>query len=152
MTVGIRARLIRLILLLNKMNGGSASMGIAMEKLVGNNYSYWTLCMEAYLHGQDLWDLIEGDDTKIPADTPQNAKLRQQWKIKCGKALFILRTLISKEYIDHVCDLKSPKQVWDTLQNSPQWYDIVHFEHKLSWLCFGLPKRPHSNGDSIPHL
>ena len=23
--------------------------------------------------------------------------------------------------------------------DSPQWYDIVHFEHKLSWLCFGLP-------------
>ena len=67
--------------------------------------------MEAYLQTQDLWDLIEGDDT----DTPQNAKLRQQWKIKCGKALFTLRTLISKEYIDHVRDLKSPKQVWDTI-------------------------------------
>ena len=72
--------------------------------------------MEAYLQGQDLWDLIEGDDTEIPADTPQNAKLRQQWKIKCGKALFTLQTLISKEYIDHVRDLKSPKQVWETLQ------------------------------------
>ena len=22
--------------------------------------------------------------------------------------------------------------------DSPQWYDIVHFEHKLSWLCIGL--------------
>ena len=91
-------------------------MGVAMEKIVVNNYSYWKLCMEAYLQGQDLWDLIEGDDTKISADTPQNAKLRQQWKIKCGKALFTLRTLISKEYIDNVRDLKSPKQVWETLQ------------------------------------
>ena len=26
--------------------------------------------------------------------------------------------------------------------DSPQWYDIVHFEHKLSWLCFGLPQKP----------
>ena len=24
--------------------------------------------------------------------------------------------------------------------DSPQWYDIVHFENKLSWLCLGLPK------------
>ena len=24
---------------------------------------------------------------------------------------------------------------------SPQWYDIVHFEHKLSWLCFGLSQK-----------
>ncbi|XP_022967352.1 GEM-like protein 2, partial [Cucurbita maxima] len=23
---------------------------------------------------------------------------------------------------------------------SSQWYDIVHFEHKLSWVCFGLPQ------------
>ena len=105
-----------LILLLNEMNRGSAFMGIAMEKLVGNNYSYWKLCMEAYLQGQDLWDLIGGDDTEIPANTPQNAELRRQWKIKCRKALFTLRTLISKEYIDHVRDLKSPKLVWETLQ------------------------------------
>ena len=34
--------------------------------------------------------------------------------------------------------------------NSLQWYDVVHFEHKLSWLCFGLPqKASHTNGDSI---
>ena len=79
------------------MNGGSASMSIAMEKLVGNNYRYRKLCIKAYLQGQDLWDLIESDDIEIPTDTPQNAKLRQQWKIKCGKALFTLRTLISKE-------------------------------------------------------
>ena len=40
------------------MNGGSASMSIAVEKLIGNNYNYWKLCMEGYLQEQDLWDLI----------------------------------------------------------------------------------------------
>ena len=55
--------------------------------------------MEAYLQGHDLWDLIEGDDIEIPADTPQNAELRRQWKIKCGKALFTMRTLISKSIL-----------------------------------------------------
>ena len=117
MSVGIRVKLLTkgLILLLNKMNGGSASTGTAMEELVGNNHNYWKLCMEAYLPGQDLWDLIEGDDTESPRDTPQNADLPLKWKIKCGKALFTLRTFISKEYIDHVRDLKSPKQVWETL-------------------------------------
>ena len=63
------------------------------------------------LQGQDLWNLIESDDTEIPSHTPKNAELRRKWKIKCRKALFTLRTLISKEYIDHVRDLKSPKQV-----------------------------------------
>ena len=63
-----------------------------------------------------MWDLIEDDDTEILADTTQNAELCRKWEIKCGKTLFTLRTLISKEYIDHVRDLKSPKQVWETLQ------------------------------------
>ena len=26
-------------------------------------------------------------------------------------------------------------------QGSSQWYDIVHFEHKLSWLGFGFPQK-----------
>ena len=56
------------------MNGGIAHMGIAMEKLVGNNYNYWKLC--AYLQGQDLWDLIiKGDDTEILVDTTHDAEL-----------------------------------------------------------------------------
>ena len=28
-----------------------------------------------------------------------------------------------------------------------QWYNIVHFEHKLSWLYFWFLKRPRINGD-----
>ena len=50
MSVGIRARFVTkgLILLQNKMNGGSASTGIAMEELVGNNYNY----------GSYVWKLI----------------------------------------------------------------------------------------------
>lgn len=88
----------------------------SVDKLVGNNYNYWKLCMEAYLQGQDLWDLISGDETSIPANTPQNAELRRKWKIKSGKALFALRTSISKDYIEHVRDSSSPKEVWDTLE------------------------------------
>ncbi|KAA8541518.1 hypothetical protein F0562_022670 [Nyssa sinensis] len=68
------------------------------------------------LSGQDLWDLISGDDVVILEDTPQNAELRRKWKIKSGKALFALQTSISQEYIQHVRDGKSPKQVWETLE------------------------------------
>ncbi|KAK1391496.1 hypothetical protein POM88_010552 [Heracleum sosnowskyi] len=67
---------------------------------------------EAYLQGQDLWDLISGDETEIPAE----ADLRRKWKINSGKALFSLRTSISKEYIEHVRDSTSPKDVWETLE------------------------------------
>ena len=85
-----------------KINGGNSLSQLAVEKLVGDKYNYWKLCMEAYLQGQDLWDLVFGADVVIPEDTPQNANLRRKWKIKCEKALFALRTSINREYIQHV--------------------------------------------------
>ncbi|KAJ0040751.1 hypothetical protein Pint_27243 [Pistacia integerrima] len=77
-------------------NGGNTQYG--MEKLVGNNnYKYWR-----------MWD-------SLPI-FPEHAESRRKWKIKCGKTLFALRTSISKEVIDHVRDVSSPKEVWDTLE------------------------------------
>ncbi|KAJ0035903.1 hypothetical protein Pint_25392 [Pistacia integerrima] len=54
-------------------NGGNTQYG--MEKLVGNNnYKYWRMCMEAYLQGQDLWELV----TEIDADDKiSEARLRR---------------------------------------------------------------------------
>ncbi|KAH6807330.1 hypothetical protein C2S51_028438 [Perilla frutescens var. frutescens] len=77
------------------MNGGSSA---SVDKLVGNNYSYWKLCMEAYLQGQDLWDLISGDD-ELPTDTTANVEARR-----------------NMDYIEHVRDVKTPKRVWETLE------------------------------------
>lgn len=100
--------------LVNGGNNSNTSYGV--EKLVGTNYKYWRMCMEAYLQGQDLWDLVIGADAEIPADMAENSEARRKWKIKCGKALFALRTSINKEFIDHVRDENSPKEVWDTLE------------------------------------
>ncbi|XP_071728349.1 uncharacterized protein [Rutidosis leptorrhynchoides] len=97
----------------NVNNGG---MFNGMERLVGNNYKYWKMCMEAYLQGQDLWELVAGSDVVIPIETLEHGESRRKWKIKCGKALFALRTSISKECIEHVRDISSPKEVWDTLE------------------------------------
>ena len=98
------------------MNGGNSLSQLEVEKLVGENYNYWKLSMEAYLQGQDLWDLVFGAYAVILEDTPQNDDLHRRWKIKCGKVLFSLRTYINREYIQHDRDMKSPKEVWETLE------------------------------------
>lgn len=67
--------------------------------------------MERYLQGQDLWELITGNEAVIPKDTPQNSELRWKWKIKCGKAMFTLRTSINKKYIKHARDTTLSKRV-----------------------------------------
>lgn len=57
------------------INGGSSSnTQYGVDKLVGTNYKYWRMCMEAYLQGQDLWELVSGTDGQIPDDTPDNAE------------------------------------------------------------------------------
>lgn len=96
------------------INGGALNQ-FGMEKLTNNNYQYWRMCMKAYLQGQDLWDIVDGGDTDLPPDTPENSEARRKWKIKCGKALFALRGSIHKDLIDHIRDKESPKDVWDTL-------------------------------------
>ncbi|XP_071742583.1 uncharacterized protein [Rutidosis leptorrhynchoides] len=97
-------------------NGNNGSMVNGIEKLVGNNYKYWKMCMEAFLQGHDLWELVAGGDAIIPVETLENIKSRRKWKVGCGKTLFALRTSISKEFIEHVRDITSPKEVWDTLE------------------------------------
>ncbi|KAK3012509.1 hypothetical protein RJ639_007995 [Escallonia herrerae] len=101
---------------MDSISGGSGFTQYGVEKPVGTNYKYWRMCMEAYLQGQDLWDLVSGADSVVPDDIPENAEARRKWKIKCGKALFALRTSISREYIDHVRDVDSPREVWGTLE------------------------------------
>lgn len=57
---------------------GSANRGnisnaqFSVEKLVGTNYKHWRTYMEAYLQGQDLWDLISGAKVEIIANTLEN--------------------------------------------------------------------------------
>lgn len=68
---------------MDQFNGGSGvNAQNCVEKLVGTNYNYWRMCMEAYYQGQDLWELVYGSDVEIPADTPENVEPRRKWKIK----------------------------------------------------------------------
>ena len=36
------------------------------EKLNYNNYTYWSSCIESYLQGQDLWEVVCGSKTVPP--------------------------------------------------------------------------------------
>ncbi|KAH7856163.1 hypothetical protein Vadar_033466 [Vaccinium darrowii] len=81
-----------------------------------NQFGVEKLCMEAYLQGQDLWEIVNGGDSEMPTDTPENAEARRKWKIKCGKALFALCGSISKELIEHIRAKEKPKEIWQLLE------------------------------------
>ncbi|KAE8676439.1 hypothetical protein F3Y22_tig00111614pilonHSYRG00169 [Hibiscus syriacus] len=84
-----------------------------IKKLNNKNYNTWATCMESYLQGQYLWEVVGGDEVTQPATEDANGILRK-WKIKAGKAMFALKTTIEEEMLEHIRDAKTPKEAWDT--------------------------------------
>uniref|UniRef100_A0A2N9H8C5 GAG-pre-integrase domain-containing protein n=1 Tax=Fagus sylvatica TaxID=28930 RepID=A0A2N9H8C5_FAGSY len=84
-----------------------------IKKLNNKNYNTWATCIESYLQGQDLWEVVGGSEVTQPAVEDASGTLRK-WKIKAGKAMFALKTTIEEEMLEHIRDAKTPKEAWDT--------------------------------------
>ena len=65
--------------------------------------------MESYLQGQDLWEIIDGDEV----EQPENAVVLKKWRIKVGKALFAIKTTIEEEMLEHIHNAKASKEAKD---------------------------------------
>ncbi|KAD4385199.1 hypothetical protein E3N88_25367 [Mikania micrantha] len=85
-----------------------------VKKLNHQNYKTWTTYLSSYLQGQDLWEIVQGHETLQPERETQDGALRK-WRIKAGKAMFVLKTTVEEELLDHIKDAASPKEAWDTL-------------------------------------
>ena len=59
------------------------------------------MCMESYLQGQDLWEVVGGDEATQPVMEDANGILRK-WKIKTSKAMFVLKTIMEEEMLEHI--------------------------------------------------
>ena len=70
----------------------------------------WSSCMEPYLQGLDLWEIMAGGETT----SPENAKTLRKWKIKAGKAMFAIKTSIEEEMLEHIRRVDTTKVAWDT--------------------------------------
>ena len=66
----------------------------------------------SYMQGQDLWKVVNESETLQPEVEDTNSTLRK-WKIKVGKALFTLKTIIDDDMMEHIRDAKTPKKAWD---------------------------------------
>lgn len=71
----------------------TSSVG-GIEKLNNTNYEYWKSCLESYLQGQDLWEIVHGKDVAPAANVVDGQEATRKWKIKAGKALFVLKSTI----------------------------------------------------------
>lgn len=84
-----------------------------IKKLNNQNYNSWSTCMMSYLQGQDLWEVVNGNEVTSPEAEDTNGILRK-WRIKAGKAMFALKTTVEEDVLEHIRDAKTPKEAWDT--------------------------------------
>ncbi|XP_068639373.1 uncharacterized protein [Aristolochia californica] len=85
-----------------------------IKTLNNKNYNTWSTCIESYLQGQDLWEVVGGCEVTQPAVEDANGILRK-WKFKTSKAMFSLKTTVEEETLEHIWDTKTSKEVWDNL-------------------------------------
>ncbi|KAL0423116.1 UNVERIFIED_CONTAM: hypothetical protein Sradi_0846400 [Sesamum radiatum] len=67
----------------------------------------------AYLKAQNLWEVVNGKEVNPPEAEDANGMLRK-WKIKAGKAMFVLKTTIEEDVLEHIREMNTPKEAWDT--------------------------------------
>ncbi|XP_077251124.1 uncharacterized protein LOC143890363 [Tasmannia lanceolata] len=66
----------------------TVGMLAGIETLNNTNYIHWKSCLESHLQGQDLWEIVNGNDAETP-----------------------------KELIEHIRDAKTPKEAWEVLSS-----------------------------------
>ena len=64
-----------------------------MKKFNSQNYNTWSTCMESYLQGQDLWEIVGGDEI----EQPKNVTALKKWRIKACKTLLVIKTTIKED-------------------------------------------------------
>ncbi|CAN6721640.1 unnamed protein product [Malus baccata var. baccata] len=91
---------------------GDLQVVAAIKKLNNKNYNTWATCMESYLQGQDLWDVVGGNEVTQPEEDTSGTL--RKWKIKASKAMFTLKTTVEDDMLEHIRKAKTPKEAWDT--------------------------------------
>jgi hypothetical protein len=89
-------------------------------QLVGSvkkhNHQYYNTratFVSSYLQGQDSWEVVNGSETTQPEEDAQG--VLGKWKIKAGHAMFVLKTTVEDEMLDHIRDSSNSKEACDVL-------------------------------------
>ncbi|XP_031407554.1 uncharacterized protein LOC116215886 isoform X2 [Punica granatum] len=96
--------------------------GIGIQLLDHSNYKVWRTCMESYLVGEDLWDVVDGNDTTSPEpeatadEIISSSDALKKWKRLNAKAEFALKRSISQTLFDRIIGCKSAHEIWQTLR------------------------------------
>ncbi|XP_047331594.1 cucumisin-like [Impatiens glandulifera] len=66
--------------LLFDMESGGRVAGLGLELLNHSNYRIWKTCMESYMVGKNLWDIIVDENDVAPEDVAENTEASKKRK------------------------------------------------------------------------
>ena len=66
-----------------------------MRRLNIHNCGYWKTCIESYLMG-----------TKTTPSMKENVEALREWRINVDKAIFVLKTMIEEDLVEHIRDMQ----------------------------------------------
>lgn len=102
----------------SRMDVVTCAGGLGIELLNRSNYKVWRTCMESYLVGEDLWDVVDGEQVRNPEASAENSEALKKWKQLNAKAEFALKRSISSCLFDGIEECKSAHEIWRALNSS----------------------------------
>ena len=91
--------------------------------------------MESYLVGEDLWEVVGGDDVNRLENTLENVDNLKKWRITNAKVKSILKRSISHGLFEHIICCKSAGEIWtnlDGLFNKKDMAQLQLLENELA--------------------
>nr|TKW02684.1 hypothetical protein SEVIR_8G256500v2 [Setaria viridis] len=79
-----------------------------MRRSNSHNYGDWQTCIKSYLMGQDLWEVVASTEKTPPPK--ENTEALRKWRIKTGKAMFVLKMTIEEDLVEHMRDAETPNE------------------------------------------
>ena len=110
------------------MDSGGYFNNFGVEVLDHSNYKIWRSCMESYLVGEDLWEIVGGDDVNCTENTPVNVDKLKKWWIANEKAESILKRSISRGLFKHIIGSKLADDIWTNLNGLFNKKDVAQLQ------------------------
>ncbi|XP_076920929.1 uncharacterized protein LOC143582191 [Bidens hawaiensis] len=77
-----------------------------IKKLNHINYKKWSMYIKSY---------FQGTETRHPTNDING--VIGKWQVKVDRTMFIIKTMVADNALDHIQELEYPKQAWDTLES-----------------------------------
>lgn len=84
--------------------------------------------MKSHFVGEDLWEVVGGDDTNAPQNDQVHCDVFKKWRISNPKAESILKWSISHGLFDYIMGCKLAHDSWTTLDELFKEKDVARLQ------------------------